>query len=115
MKREQYIKDLNDQVANLTSRTTGMAQRINEISRRHAVIESENKMLRMHGKGLKERLDLLEGMLASYDNNPYGHVNDVIKYSDDYSLMGILREPWMQKPPPPPNFQPQTIGGIYMF
>ncbi|XP_051130105.1 bZIP transcription factor 53-like [Andrographis paniculata] len=109
MKKEQHIKDLNDKVAYFRTRSSGMVEKITEISRCHMAVESENRMLRTHGEELKRRLEFLQGVLASYKS--FEHANGVGKYSEEHSLMRILQEPWVQQP----HVQSHTIDGIYMF
>ncbi|KAL7144366.1 hypothetical protein ABFS83_07G006900 [Erythranthe nasuta] len=103
MKREQHIKDLNDQVTYFKTRSSEIARKISEIEARFTAVGSENRILRMKGEDLKKRLELLEEMLAS------DH-----QVNDDCLLMDILQDPlikpWMQH-----TFDSQTIDGIYQF
>ncbi|KAH6769605.1 hypothetical protein C2S52_014408 [Perilla frutescens var. hirtella] len=111
MKREQHIKDLNDQTTYFRSRKGELVQRINEIGRRYVAVESENRMLRMHGEELKKRLKLMEEMLVSYRSSSSNNAEEV---NDDCFVMDILQDPdlkpWLQ-----PTFQTQTVDGIYQF
>lgn len=113
MKREQHIKDLNDQVTYFRTRSSEMVQKINEIGQRYTVIESENRILRLHGEELKKRLELLEEMLVSYNSSRFVS-DDVENNDDDCFVMDILQDPllkpWLQTP-----FQSQTVDGIYQF
>ncbi|KAI3469299.1 hypothetical protein Pfo_025962 [Paulownia fortunei] len=112
MKREQHIKDLNDQVTYFRTRSSQMVQKINEITPRYMAIESENRILIMQGEELKKRLELLEEMLVSYHSSSY--VSDAVVNNDECSVLDILQDPllksWLQPP-----FQSQTIDGIYQF
>lgn len=110
MKREQHIKDLNDQITYFRSRSSEIGQKIKEIGRRYVAVESENGDLRMHGEELKKRLRLMEEMLVSY-NSCSSNAEEV---NDDCFVMDILQDPdlkpWLQPP-----FQTQTVDGIYQF
>ncbi|KAG8370509.1 hypothetical protein BUALT_Bualt14G0124300 [Buddleja alternifolia] len=114
MKREQHVKDLNDEITYLTTKCSELAQKITEIAKNYAAIESENRVLSMHGEELKKRLELMEEMLLSCNNNIYySNIDNDLSYvsmvnSDDYSGMTILEDPllkqWLQ-----PTFKYQTI------
>lgn len=115
MKREQHIKDLNDQITYFRTRRGEIVQKTNDIKKRYVAVESENRMLRMHGEELKKRLRFLEEMLLSY-NSSSSSSNAVVenKDDDDCFVMDILQDPdfkpWLQPP-----FQSQTVDGIYQF
>lgn len=110
MKREQHIKDLNDQITYFTSKSSEILKKTNEVGRRYMAVEAENRILRVHGEELKKRLEFLEKMLDSYSRkNVVGENND-----DECFMMDILQDPslkpWLQPP-----FQSQTVDGIYQF
>lgn len=113
MKREQHIKDLNDQITYFTSKSSEILKKTNEVGRRYVAVEAENRILRMHGEELKKRLEYLEGMLDSY-NRSSSINNGVVENNDDCFMMDILQDPdlkpWLQPP-----FQSQTVDGIYLF
>ncbi|KAH6831871.1 hypothetical protein C2S53_008364 [Perilla frutescens var. hirtella] len=112
MKREQHIKDLNDQTTYFRSRKGELVQRINEIGRRYVAVESENRMLRMHGEELKKRLKLMEEMLVSYRSSSSNNAEEV---NDDCFVMDILQDPDLKPWLLQPTFQTQTVDGIYQF
>lgn len=115
MKREQHIKDLNDQITYFRTRRGEIVQKTNDIKKRYVAVESENRMLRMHGEELKKRLRFLEEILISY-NSSSSSSNAVVENNDDDDcfVMDILQDPdfkpWLQPP-----FQSQTVDGIYQF
>ncbi|KAH6808624.1 hypothetical protein C2S51_026407 [Perilla frutescens var. frutescens] len=113
MKREQHIKDLNDQTTYFRSRKGELVQRINEIGRRYVAVESENRMLRMHGEELKKRLKLMEEMLVSYRSSS-SNIN-AEEVNDDCFVMDILQDPDLKPWLLQPTFQIQTVDGIYQF
>lgn len=113
MKREQHVKDLNDQTIYFSTKRTETVQKIDEVTRRFGAIDSENKFLRMQGLELKKRLELLEELLASYNNiNTSRFMYDIhgMIANKDYSDMNILMKSGMKTP-----FQPQAVDGIYQF
>lgn len=117
MKREQHIKDLNDQITYFRTRRGEIVQKTKEIKERYVAVESENRMLRMHGEELKKRLRFLEEMLLSYNTTTSSsNINAVVENNnnDDCFVMDILQDPdlkpWLQPP-----FQSQTVDGIYQF
>ncbi|KAL3829333.1 hypothetical protein ACJIZ3_018135 [Penstemon smallii] len=63
MKREQHVKDLNEQVTYFRSKSSEMVRKIDAIEQRYVAMESENMNLRMHEEQLKKRLELMEEML----------------------------------------------------
>lgn len=118
MKREQHMKDLNDQIAYFRSKSGEIARKIEEIGRCYAAVEAENGRLRMHGEELKKRLRLLEEMAASYNNGNSCRINNGVVEDEDVDcfVRDVLKDfdlkPWMQ---PPPFHQSQTVDGIYQF
>ncbi|KAL0376367.1 UNVERIFIED_CONTAM: bZIP transcription factor 53 [Sesamum calycinum] len=114
MKKEQHIKDLNDQVTYFRSRSSEMVQKINEIERRYMAVESENRILRMQTEELKKRLELMEEVLVSYQGSGHHDVSDEMENSDEFSVMEYLQDPLL-KPWLQPTFQSQTVDGIYQF
>ncbi|XP_075477436.1 bZIP transcription factor 53-like [Primulina tabacum] len=112
MKREQHIKDLNDQTIYFSTKRNEMVRKIDEVTRRFGAIDSENKFLRMQSRELKKRLELLEEMLASYNSNNSRFMYDLhgMIANKDYSEMNILIKSGMEIP-----FQPQAVDGIYQF
>ncbi|XP_057809703.1 bZIP transcription factor 53-like [Salvia miltiorrhiza] len=113
MKREQHMKDLNDQITYFRSKSGEIARRIEEIGRRYAAVEAENRVLRSHGQELKKRLLLLEEMAASYKSSSARCIVEEDE-DDDCFVMDVLQdphhEPWLHPP-----FQSQTVDGIYQF
>lgn len=113
MKREQHVKDLNDQTIYFSTKRTETVQKIDEVTRRFGAIDSENKFMRMQGQELKKRLELLEEMLASYNINNSRFTYDLhgMIANKDYSeMINILMKSGMKTP-----FQPQAVDGIYQF
>lgn len=110
MKREQHIKDLNDQTLYFSTKRSEIVQKIDEVARRFGAMESENKILRMQGRELKKRLKLLEETLASYDSSRFMYDVHGMIANKEYSEMNILMKSGIGSP-----FQPQTIDGIYQF
>ncbi|KAK4425944.1 bZIP transcription factor 53 [Sesamum alatum] len=115
MKKEQHIKDLNDQVTYFRTRSSEMAQKIDETERRYMAVESENRILRMQAEELKKRLELMEQVLVSYQSSGCHDVSDdQMGNSDEFSVMEYLQDPLL-KPWLQPSFQFQTVDGIYQF
>lgn len=114
MKREQHVKDLNDQTIYFSTKRTETVQKIDEVTRRFGAIDSENKFLRMQGLELKKRLELLEEMLASYNNISNSRftydLHGMIANKDYSEMINILMKSGMKTP-----FQPQAVDGIYQF
>ncbi|KAG6428307.1 hypothetical protein SASPL_112558 [Salvia splendens] len=113
MKREQHMKDLNDQILYFGSKSGDLTRKIDEIGRRYAAAEAENRILRLHGEELKKRLQFLEEMVDSYNRNS---CIDVKEDDDgDCFVRDVLKDfdverPWLQ-----PAFQSQAVDGIYQF
>lgn len=114
LKKEQHIKDLNDQVTYFRTRSSETVQKINEIERRYMAVESENRILRMQAEELKKRLELMEEVLVSYRSSGSHDVFDEMGSSDEFSVMEYLQDPLL-KPWLQPTFQSQTVDGIYQF
>ncbi|GFQ01402.1 basic leucine zipper 43 [Phtheirospermum japonicum] len=119
MKKEQHVKDLNDQAAYLRTKSDEMLKKMNEIGPRYMAVESENMILRMQGEELKKRLELLQEVLVSCKSSSYDHVcddddvlninNNNIDHHELINFTDILQEPWLQH-----GFdQSQAVGGIY--
>ncbi|XP_073120491.1 bZIP transcription factor 53-like [Henckelia pumila] len=99
MKREQHIKDLNDQTIYFSTKRSEMVRKIDEVTRRFGAIDSENKILRMQGRELKKRLELLEEILASYnniDNSRFMYGLHGMIANKEYSEMNILMKSTMK-------------------
>ncbi|CAI9762603.1 unnamed protein product [Fraxinus pennsylvanica] len=60
MKREQHVKDLNDQIMYFTNKRSEMILKIGEITPLYESIESENRILRLQREGLRKRLESLD-------------------------------------------------------
>ncbi|GER33393.1 basic-leucine zipper transcription factor family protein [Striga asiatica] len=100
MKKEQHIKELNEQVAYFRAKIDEIVRKINEIGPKYAAIESENRVLRVQAEELGQRLELLQQLLVSCEKKSR---DDVAEY--------VLQEPWLQLA----AFQSQAVDGIYQF
>ncbi|CAA0834255.1 basic region/leucine zipper motif 53 [Striga hermonthica] len=99
MKKEQHVKELNEQVVYFRSKIDEIVRKINEVGPRYAAIESENRVLRVQAEELGRRLELLQQLLVSCE-----------KSRDDAA--DVLQEPWLQLA----AFQSQAaVDGIYQF
>ncbi|KAL1548180.1 bZIP transcription factor 44-like [Salvia divinorum] len=112
MKREQHMKDLNDQIAYFGSKSCELARKIDEIGRRYAAAEAENRILRLHGEELKKRLQLLEEMADSYSKNSCINVEED---DGDCFVRDVLKDFDLERPWLHPAFQSQAVDGIYQF
>lgn len=112
MKREQHIKDLNDQVTYYTTKSSSIVQKMDKIQERYAAVESENRILRMQVKELEERLELLDQVLVPYNSSDY--LTDVMRNDGECSVKDILQEPlpklWLHPP-----YLSSGVDGIYQF
>ncbi|KAL3626589.1 hypothetical protein CASFOL_030138 [Castilleja foliolosa] len=112
MKKEQHVKDLNDQAAFLRTKSNEVMKKMREIEPLYMAVESENMILRMQGDELKKRLDLLQQVLATCENSSYDHHvydNNINDHHELINFMDILQEPWLQH-----GFdQSQAVAGIY--
>ncbi|KAL2506830.1 basic leucine-zipper 44 [Abeliophyllum distichum] len=103
MKREQHVKDLNDQIMYFKNKRSEMIQEINEIGQLYASIESDNRILRLQREELRKRLESLD-MVSRYmceANEPSMEI-----------LQDPLLKPWQ------PSFQSQPImtsAGIFQI
>lgn len=114
MKREQHIKDLNDQVTYYTTKRSSIVQKIDKIEEHYAATESENRILRMQVEELNERLESLEKLLVSY-NSTSDYVTDAMRSDGGCSVIkDILEEP-LPKPWLQPPYRPSGVDGIYQF
>ncbi|CAA2939521.1 bZIP transcription factor 53-like [Olea europaea var. sylvestris] len=60
MKREQHVKDLNDQIMYFTNKRSEIIHKISEITPLYERIESENGILRLQREELRRRLESLD-------------------------------------------------------
>ncbi|KAL2464222.1 basic region/leucine zipper motif 53 [Forsythia ovata] len=65
MRRQQHIKDLKHEIMYFISKSNEMVQKINEITQRYTIVESENIILRVQKEELRRRLESVE-MVTNY-------------------------------------------------
>ncbi|CAI9776776.1 unnamed protein product [Fraxinus pennsylvanica] len=103
MKREQHVKDLNDQIMYFMNKHSEMIHKINEITPLYESTESENRILRLQREDLRKRLESLD-IVSRYMREA------------NESSMGILQDPLFK--PRKPHFQSQptmTSAGIFQI
>lgn len=101
MKREQHMKDLNNQIIFFKNKRNEMIRKINEFTRRYAAVETENRVLRAQREELRKRLE--SAQLVS-------------SYLDGYNSVDIADDPWLKPWQPPSQALPMmTSAGFFQF
>ncbi|KAI3683935.1 hypothetical protein L1987_84450 [Smallanthus sonchifolius] len=85
MKKEQHMKDLNDQIFYFTKKRDEMVWKLEGIAKENVVMEMENMVLRSQKEELEKRLEYANHVCGWYEGD--GHVS---------SSMGIVQEPWLR-------------------
>ncbi|XP_051127577.1 bZIP transcription factor 53-like [Andrographis paniculata] len=93
MKREQHIKDLNDQVTYYTTKRATILQKMDRVEESYAAIAVENEALRMQVDDLTKRLQLLDQFLVSSNSSD-------TKCSGKDILQVPSPTPWQQQQQP---------------
>ncbi|XP_076937214.1 bZIP transcription factor 53-like [Bidens hawaiensis] len=88
MKKEQHMKDLNDQIFYLTKKRDEMLLKIDGIAKENTKVEMENMVLRSQKQELEKRLEYANQVCGWYEGDG----------DDDVSLasMGGVQEPWIR-------------------
>lgn len=101
MKRDQHMKDLNNQIIFFKNKRNEMIRKINEFTRRYAAVETENRVLRAQREELRKRLE--SAQLVS-------------SYLDGYNSVDIADDPWLKPWQPPSQALPMmTSAGFFQF
>lgn len=104
MKREQHMKDLNDQVLYFETRKNEMIRKINEVTKLYRAIEAENIIMKSQKQELTERLECAE-ILSSY----VGETSGV--------PVRAHQDPWLRswQQPPPQSMPIMSSAGFFQF
>ncbi|KAI3826044.1 hypothetical protein L1987_00086 [Smallanthus sonchifolius] len=86
MKKEQHMKNLNDQIFYFTKKKDEMVLKIEGIAKDNAVMEMENMVLRSQKEELEKRLEYANHVCGWYEGD--GHVS--------MAVMDIVQEPWLR-------------------
>ncbi|GJZ63972.1 bZIP transcription factor 53-like protein [Tanacetum coccineum] len=88
MKKEQHMKDLNDQIFYFTRKRDVMVMKIEKAAKGYAAMENENMVLRSQKQELEKRLE--------YANNVCGWYEGDDSHELKSSSMGVVQEPWLR-------------------
>lgn len=104
MKREQHMKDLNNQIIFFKNKRNEMTRKINEFTRRYAAVETENRVLRAQREELRKRLESAQ-LISSY-----------LDAAEGYNSVDIADDPWLKPWQPPSQALPiMTSAGFLQF
>ncbi|XP_076911128.1 bZIP transcription factor 53-like [Bidens hawaiensis] len=87
MKKQQHMKDLNDQIFYLTKKRDEMLLKIEGIAKENTVMEIENMVLRSQKQELEKRLEYANQVCGWYE----GVGGDV-----SLASVGGVQEPWIR-------------------
>ncbi|PWA69512.1 basic-leucine zipper domain-containing protein [Artemisia annua] len=87
MKKEQHMKDLNDQIFYFTRKRDEMVTKIEKAAKGYAAVENENMVLRSQKQELEKRLEYANNVCGWYE----GDGNELKSPS-----MGVVQEPWLR-------------------
>ncbi|MFS7909193.1 putative transcription factor bZIP family [Helianthus anomalus] len=85
MKKEQHMKDLNDQIFYFTRKRDELLVKIEGTEKANAEMEMENMVLRSQKQELEKRLEYANYVCGWYEGDGDGHVS-----------MGVVQEPWLR-------------------
>lgn len=103
MKKEQHMKDLNDQIFYFTRKRDEMVMKIEKAAKGYAAMENENMVLRTQKQELEKRLEYANNVCGWYEGD--GHE---LKSSS----MGVVQEPWLRSWD---QYQPSNTFSIMSF
>ncbi|XP_071688496.1 bZIP transcription factor 44-like [Rutidosis leptorrhynchoides] len=86
MKKEQHMKDLNDQIFHYTKKRDEMIMKIDGIAKGYTAMETENMVLKSQKQELEKRLEYAENVCVIYEGE--SHVSML--------SMGGAQEPWLR-------------------
>ncbi|KAL8205020.1 hypothetical protein R6Q57_010643 [Mikania cordata] len=101
MKKDQHMKDLNDQIFYFTKKRDELLLKIEGIAKDNGVIEMENMVLRSQKQELEKRLEYANHVCGWYEGDGDG--------DDGHVSMGVAHEPWL-RPWEPYNFMPVIMS-----
>ncbi|KAJ0735478.1 putative transcription factor bZIP family [Helianthus annuus] len=88
MRRDQHMKDLNDQMVYFAKKRDEMLSKMEGVVQEYAAMEMENMVLRSQKQELEKRLEYAKSVCGWCEGDGHGHVSML--------PMGGFQEPWLR-------------------
>nr|XP_043611141.1 bZIP transcription factor 53-like [Erigeron canadensis] len=101
MKKEQHIKDLNDQIFYLTKKRDEMATKMDGVMKDYVAIETNNMVLRSQKQELEKRLEYAKNVCEWHEVDGFLSLSSI----------DAVQEPWLR----PSNSMSMIMSSVGNF